>query len=156
MPLASLQKRHGSSEALADYALATNGALRSAQATAPIRRPGRGAGSILPGHRRMRSRARERTAEAVLLQGVQDGRKVTRWTGASVQRSHATCCLLGICMHRAPLMLRPCFDTTSPSYLWVVTRRRATLTGHPQNEAVACSRRSAMQIPSAISKALAS
>ena len=73
------------------------GHLQPAQATAPILRPGAGAGSILPGHRRMRSRACERKAEAVLLQGVQDGRKVTRWTGASVRRSHSTCCLLGIC-----------------------------------------------------------
>ena len=33
----------------------------------------------------------------MLLQGVHDGRKVTLCTGASVQRSHSTCCLLGIC-----------------------------------------------------------
>ena len=33
----------------------------------------------------------------MLLQGVQEGRKVIRWMGVLVERSHATCCLEGAC-----------------------------------------------------------
>ena len=36
-------------------------------------------------------------ADAVLLQGVHEGRNVTRWMGVRVERSHATCCLDGAC-----------------------------------------------------------
>ena len=47
----------------------------------------------------------------MLLQGVQEGRKVIRWMGVLVERSHATCCFEGACAGRAAtsalMALRP-------------------------------------------------
>ena len=37
----------------------------------------------------------------MLLQGVQEGRKVILWMGVLVERSQATCCLEGACTGRA-------------------------------------------------------